>query len=505
MSGPESVCTVNNVCYSHSPVSAREGDKPAQNPKNQPPFEPDPGAVPNPSPPNPPVEVTPISFSGLQSTAAQFIEYSYMFEPKEDPSSLPFLSPFQEVTLRGNPDAAVPWTDPFLLREWEAFIQDQLGVEIKKDGTEKNYFYQDQLIMTRKDDEKAIAFKLYNPQGKVVQSATLNKPQKPEIIVSRGGKDKDGLDIFFVTVYGKKVEVHTAFPKGTTGKTQEGILKMIGEVLQEMPKSLLDPLLDGKDKEPPIRIVLSDQKTATELKLVRSPSFGGFNRSVNEVWLRLFPHWETGELTFNKALLAHELIGHAVDDFLVPDDKGKGITNRKYSAIADYYLWKLSNIFSPKELAEYAKLSRAYAKERDKRSPNKAKLKEKKDALAPYRQRIEKHFVEAYAVEGKNFMEQINEAREYYAHTVMYNIVAIHNPKDLDVVRWRYVRRDDFTKLITLHYLFEAYGVDKIGDIGRDEVYSAAAFQKMFGVDLSNMEGIRNEYLSAIRESRKDK
>jgi len=437
--------------------------------------------------------------AGLSSKPGQFREFSYFFETKEDSTNPPFITPFHEVHLSENPETSLPWTDPILLREWEAFLEKDLGMTITREGQTKKYTYKGYTVMTREDDlnSNTISFKLFNPQGNVERSTILKKPKPLETVVLRDGVSENGLEKYIVKIGDKKINVSARFPKGTNPERVEKVLKELGNVLQELPEELKKLILEGRENEGPASIVLSDVQTARELNILRSPSFGIFDRELNQVWLKLFQDEKTGKVSFSRGVLAHELIGHGIDDFLVSSGLTEGVTNRKNSAIADFYLWKISNIFSPKELAEYTKLTRRLWALRNNGQKGDWWWKRVTKKLDPYRKKVENNFVSYYAVEGADFTEQINEAREYYAESALFNYAALNNPKNLEEIRWKNVRgRDEFTRLITLHYLFSSYNVEQIGNIEREEVYSAKAFKELFGVDLSQMEEVRKKYLS---------
>lgn len=419
---------------------------------------------------------------GLQASPAVFAEKLYAFNVKDDPSNPPFISPLHEVTLAGHPEIVVPWSDPYLLLEWQAFLG-EAGVEIQTaegDLASAVYLFKGQRIMESRRVETGIKFQLFSPSGKVESELLIPSPKKPKIEVSFSGDPND--EWYTITVYGRSLDVGTIFPDDFTQEEKTKSMQTLGEVLQEIPESIIAPFLEGVEREKPVKIIIAEGEEARKLGWINRfddiPG-GNYHDSENTIW---GPPWcrltmDDKRKDYLRGLYFHEF-GHAHDDFDVPDDDSDNIADHDRSALRDYYVWSLSQVFTPSELKHYIRLANQFDSwEGDRKSEE---FQELIRSIVPLRKRALKRFVSIYALEGQGIDKEVKRPGEYFAEVSEIFFRCLSGNKD-----WKeYRSREPLLVLFGLDYLFHSYDIAHIGNLKRGEVFSKKAFHEVLGINL---------------------
>lgn len=416
------------------------------------------------------------------------------------PCPQPIFSPFssQAVTLAGHPDVVIPWSDPYLLMEWQAYLQDA-GVRIQRkegDIASATYYYKSLRVLESARIDDGIRFSLFNPMGAKINELVVKSPSKPEVTVIVTDDPENHYSQ--ITVYGRTLLVNASFPTSFTQDVKEKNLKAIGESLQEIPEVLIAQALDGSDNEIPLRIVAKFRLPEQPIR-VR----GVYNYKTNVLYLRTR---DSDELT---GLFYHEIGGHVFDDFSIPFPNKDGgelfLANRDSSALKDYYRWKLAAVFSPSELATYDNLFWINKRHfRDLASdPNDSELGEKfqktKDALLPFRSKASERFVSDYAIEGRGLEFNMEFPSEFFAEVMAVFLSSMSGRKQWSSPR----KREPLLTIVGLNYLFRKYDVSKIGNLEKQDAlsFSKKAFKEVLGIDLTHVNEDFAPYAKALGQT----
>ena len=412
---------------------------------------------------------------GFEASPEIFAESIYGFHLQNSPLEPPFISPFHEISLEGHPEIIIPWSDPYLLMEWEAFLKSK-GIEIikKSDRTKYNFNGLTVLEAVRVNEQTTYYFR--SPFGVVKSSVTVETPSKPEVKVNYPENPKD--PSYSMTVYGREIEVLAYFPESMSSYGRTDRIRKLGETYQQIPESMLSPILDGVDQEEPLTITMMEPDEIEWLNVPKHfiTSLGGtYSRTDNSTMFLIYA---------SEYEVFHEIGGHAYADFIVSDDNDVTITMFQRSALRDYYGWKLDQIFSPEELTSYKELLARYVRWRPYFFPeNPKELDELLALLKPFREKALTRFVSEYAIEGKSIEDQMEDPSEDFAEVMFMFFVSLL-PRNR--AYWEAKRsREPLLNLIALDYLFHEYGVSTIGNIDKEDVYSKEAFQEVLGIDLN--------------------
>jgi hypothetical protein len=438
-------------------------------------------------------------------TPQDFIQGNFAFEMKrpQEAALPPFISPFHEITLRGYPGITVPWSDPYLLREWERFLH-KAGVEIEISATLRRY---ESGEMRKENERKTYRIKGYtfleihyppaesentawklrylNPLGGVIKEIEIPMREKPSVRVYSPTAAEADSSLYQVMVYNRPLKVWAYFPSKMPAAEKLSALREAGEKLQQIPEATLAPMLNGLEREKPISLYFfNDREQAKQVGITVLKNIQGqYEGANNQVAVVLN---EEGGISFST--LYHEVAGHAAADFMIPQDKLGYINDPSHSALRDYYLWKLRKAFNPKELKPYHEWVVESESLKQEEKPDEKKIRELEERLKPYREKISQYFISSYAAEGitgflaqlRRPFEDLTEVTEYlYSGTI--SDLSLYSEEPLLV-------------LAGLHHLMAEYGVPRIGGIGRQEVFSHRAFKKVLGIDLQGMERVATEY-----------
>ena len=452
-----------------------------------------------------------------------------------DPDAPVLPLPFKSVRIQGEPPIEIPLTDPYLRMTWDTYLS-QAG--LKKHTFRYNeeemiftYRYRGLRVFNAKTDAKEIRYRFYSPLGNMVREISYPHPAKSPIGV-RLPKKPESTE-YTVSIHGQDLKVHGIFPtKWPEDQKREWLIKL-GKGLSWLPKSMLGFMLKGSAKEKPLRIVLAPKLQAEKLGWVKrgDNTFANYHFDDNVVWMPLPeinpPPWHT---------YFHEIAGHAYADYLHSDPMGRAISGMEDFAFREYFIWKLTQVFTPAELKEYREKSLILGQAAEKFDVIATRLQELKqafdeysnridsgaevdgyfklkkeveaaevlhkereaevvrlrEALGPLRKKALTRFVSAYAIEGNsNLMDHARVPDEDFAEVseVFYDsLTGNENWED-------YHEKEPMLYLLGLDYLFHQYGVEKIGNIHRKKVFSRQAFREVLGIDLDKID------ISAYREA----
>jgi hypothetical protein len=433
---------------------------------------------------------------GLQASPKEFAKKLPAFEVQEDPSAPEIFGLFHKVTLAGHPEVTIPWTDPYLLMEWKGFLE-KAGVEKGYDETKKMSIYSTTVggssvkIMEEEWRGDEVKYRFFNPLGKLEREIAYKIPAKPSVTVfSPNNPEKEP---YQVSVYGRKIAVWDYIPDNWASiifSFRKSILEGISEALQNIPESMIAPILDGVGPEKPLRIILATQDKARELGFVGKDEWrpGGYSRNHNTFWYE-------ADTDFREVDFLHDIGGHAYDDVWVPDKGWQGLTDPGQSALRDYYAWKLAQLFTPKELATYDRLSTQFRHWVHKKEKDPKEDERLEKPLTPFREKAVKRFVSEYAIEGSEGIRyHLNRPVEDFAEVMQTFFTYLNGRRSLDMSThgstkdWdTYRSQEPLLTLVGMDYLFHQYKVSKIGNIRREEVYSKKAFKEVLGIDLDKI------------------
>lgn len=426
---------------------------------------------------------------GIDAPVSAFRGATYVFEAAETESAPPFMSPFHDVHIAGDPEADVPWSDNYLILEWENYLR-EAGIEIV---SSIGYFYEfkNTTIMDRVFDGSKMTYRLYNPLGGVIREKSVDFPLSHDIQVI--SPDDPSAHDYFVVVNGLKVKIEAYFPADLSKGDREWSLERIGDGLRRIPRMMLLPLIQGRGAERPVRIVFATEEDARKMGLLNGSAGGNYNYGTNTLWIGPYYSKVKGEVTANsqsEETVEHE-VGHALADFLVSEDILGRVTEPVHSALKDYYIFKLKQLFSADEIREYDELSTEYRSLQvgmaNYNEEAKKRLEELKDALDEYRSKAREKFVSNYAAEGLGLRMQGREPHEDFAE-VMQRFFEYVSFKDDNQRWWRERMREPLLRLAGALYLAQNYGVASIGNINREEIFSRRAFKEILGIELSEQD-----------------
>ncbi|MBI2083465.1 MAG: hypothetical protein HYT76_07820 [Deltaproteobacteria bacterium] len=428
--------------------------------------------------PSEPTQADPVTasrFSLNPFSPEAFDRKFYAFEVKGELSLSSFFGPWHTVTLNGHPEVEVPWTDSYLLAEWESFL---LGAGANREvdrwsgDSRVTYSWKGKKLIVLSHTEEFLTFEFFDSSGKKSHVRKLTKPLRPPLRVVPPKPGKNSSE-YTLTIHGWDFKVIAIFPEDYDDEEKRETLKDIGEALQRLPQRRIGRYASSVGAEVPIKIIITTKEKAKELKFYLHGAGGLYFSDQNHGWIDL----EAEDHAFRRTTL-HEIAGHGDDDIRAPDDNPAYMTDSQRSALADYYVWKLRRCLSSEELATYAKASEIYRNRLRDPEASSFDLKILENDLDPFREKISRCFVSPYAVEGsRGIPSQLRAPREDYAEVVenFFEVLAGENGK---------VHEPLFT-LLGLDYLMDQYRVDSIGQIQQGEIFSKESFETVLGIHLA--------------------
>ncbi|MBI2500456.1 MAG: hypothetical protein HYW02_03100 [Deltaproteobacteria bacterium] len=426
---------------------------------------------------------------GLKVSVDRFHEQAYGFEVQSNPQFSQMVTPFHKVNLKGHADLIVPWSDPYLLMEWESVLIDAgAGRQARKEGNSLIVVYsfkgRDFLKVTETPEN--VSFLFIGRSGQRLGAKTVLKPEEREVLISKPApvpadatKETTQSQIYKIHFDKDEILVETYFPASVSEEKRFQTVSELALLLQALPSRMVLPFFQGEDGKLPLLFVLAPQKTAESLKVKDgNPAGGNYNYSINRVWIDLDPEGSMIRSTF-----LHEVTGHGTSDFFVPSNENR-ITEPDRSGLRDYYALSLQSCLTPQELANYMELSRLIRNKEDFPKVTGIDWKVLESRIEAYRTKGEECFVSGYAIEGSDgIREELNEPHEDFAEVreAFYSLLLREKP---DLTFHAVRRRDKLLSLVGLLYLFEEYGVPSLGDISREDLFLRESFQKVLGVTL---------------------
>jgi hypothetical protein len=186
--------------------------------------------------------------------------------------------------------------------------------------------------------------------------------------------------------------------------------------------------------------------------------------------------------------LIHEILGHALDDFLKPDSNYQMLSLSPDNPFREYFIWKLQKTFSPGEIKHFRRLLEKSESEHLSESERR-KVESK---LAPYLEKVREKFSSLYAMQGtEGILYQIEFPAEDVAVLMENFYKGLQEPVFVEF-------KDPLFKLIGLYHLMNEYGVSKLGGIKKEEIFSRKAFKEVLGIDLDGMKEMIPPYEIAL-------
>jgi hypothetical protein len=414
---------------------------------------------------------------GLGASPRDFDLRCYAFRIQENPAAPEVFGPRHLVILAGHPERIIPWTDPYLLMEWRAFLRER-GVEITEDQAKgkKCYRYKGRLLLEEERTPEQATFRWFHPSGKLRDEIIYPLASKPKVTVS-ALPDKE---TYLVSVYNRPLRMEVHGPANPPSDDLTKSLACAGEILQKIPESMIAPMLTGDRAESPLILRASSPEHAKQKGwLGRAESWAGkYFDGKNILWSNIADSCDQDHLF-------HEVGGHVYDDFAAADINSAGLVEETgRSALRDYFAWKLSRLFAPEELAAY---NAATVRLRQWRLSEKQDPQEKKNLdkiLAPFREKALRGFVSSYAIEGGYSIHgELAAPTENFAEVMRVFFTSLEGGAD-----WSSSSdKEPLLTLVGMDYLFHEYGAARIGTIGREEVYSKKAFQTVLGIDVEQI------------------
>ncbi|MBI2067467.1 MAG: hypothetical protein HYT77_05605 [Deltaproteobacteria bacterium] len=307
---------------------------------------------------------------GLKVSVDRFHEQAYGFEVQSNPQFSQMVTPFHKVNLKGHADLIVPWSDPYLLMEWESVLIDAgAGRQARKEGNSLIVVYsfkgRDFLKVTETPEN--VSFLFIGRSGQRLGAKTVLKPEEREVLISKPApvpadatKETTQSQIYKIHFDKDEILVETYFPASVSEEKRFQTVSELALLLQALPSRMVLPFFQGEDGKLPLLFVLAPQKTAESLKVKDgNPAGGNYNYSINRVWIDLDPEGSMIRSTF-----LHEVTGHGTSDFFVPSNENR-ITEPDRSGLRDYYALSLQSCLTPQELANYMELSRLIRNKED--------------------------------------------------------------------------------------------------------------------------------------------
>lgn len=435
---------------------------------------------------------------GLKATPEAFSRSLYGYALRAEPTegAPGFVSPFYEVGIRGQFDRKVPWSDPYLLAVWHAFLAErgvQIDTETVPDSKKKfaRYTFQGFLMLTAEETDQGMKYVSYDPHGEPTQEKTIPDPPKRVIRVERATDPRETDWTLWVGEH--QFPVKTNFSHSSEADLCARALEELGRSLEPVPDRLLKMLAKGKrGAETPLKIYMSDKETATEMGWIDKPRIteAQYSLTENYAWI---PH----HVSFGDQLIFHEILGHALDDFLVPMGD-KTVTQSRFSALSDYDLWKVWKTFSSEEIEAYEKLIVPYWKLKERGETDGFHFQKIEQAIGPFREKVEESFVTSYALEGhEGIRKQLERPSENFAEVASRFYRTLLGLEDSA----RLFKKEPLAHLMGLLYLMEKYDLSRIGAITKREVFSHKAFREVLGIDLGGLEKVRQRVSLAVMPS----
>ncbi|MBI2083464.1 MAG: hypothetical protein HYT76_07815 [Deltaproteobacteria bacterium] len=439
------------------------------------------------------------SSRGLSLSPGDFDRRAFAFHVRNDSSVPPSLSPFHQVTLKGHPDQHVPWTDPYLLAEWESFLlANGVTRAVYKEDNKLTtvYFFKDAPLVAVTQTENQVRFQFYDQKGNEILDKVFHKPEKPEVVIHQIVDNSSPQPEFYrIGVLGHILTVFAFFPESCSPDQKKQILFRIGETFRTLPASEIAHYLNpppGEEKA--LRIVLATREEAMKRGFISQDSSntvaGIYHSGENFTWLGLIGE---GDPTLNSIL--HEIGGHADADLRVPENLVV-ITSPDQSALRDYYVWKVQKVATPDQIAAYEEALRLYKEMNSERDFNGFDYDLLGQVIDRFHEAASRHFLSTYALAGpRGIQDQALEPHEDYAEVrAIFLELLAPQQRGAQPVSFHELRsRDPLIVLMALGYLMDEYQVSEIGGIKREELFSEKAFREVLGIDLKSMKGKKLE------------
>ncbi|HCU26073.1 MAG TPA: hypothetical protein DF383_13735, partial [Deltaproteobacteria bacterium] len=249
---------------------------------------------------------------GLQAAPQRFRDFSFALGSRPDSKKIlpEFLSPLHDVYLTSSDSrklVKVPWSDPFLMMEWQAYLL-HAGVEVRRDKKNPEVFlysFKGLPLMRLTREPRRWTCEIYSPLGAKIGETSWPRPAAPKIQVRPLAGE--------TSTYGVKIDdLEVKFRFDLAFKVPEqGIEKFAafaGQIFAGIPRSWLRTFLTKRQEESPFYVLVSDRKSAVEKEFVSqevAEKCGGqYQPQVNRIWIP----WDEDSL--RQGLLFHEVAGH---------------------------------------------------------------------------------------------------------------------------------------------------------------------------------------------------
>lgn len=380
------------------------------------------------------------------------------------------IGPWHRVTLDGNPDITVPWSDNYLRNSWFNLLA-QNGLKYFSFQSENIFYFEGLSLIQLIHKGSVLEIRLLGPLGQIEQKTNVSI-KSPEIVFDYPESSPEHGSLVEMKTQGEKIQVDASFSKGIPYSERLNRLRILARALSMIPSGLLRPMLSKKDKESPLTIKYTEPTNS----IIR----GDYDRYENSTDLPQETGIAPGYFLTKKVF--HEIGGHAFSDFSVSKDNPAGITHPRESVIREYFAWKLLQIFTVQELKVYVDTSNEYSLAQKGVLSRDLDVVEK--SLSPFRSKATASFVSVYAVEGSEGLpDASSDPTEYFAES-MRDFLQRYN----DLQKAQEPIKDPFLKMLGMEYFFRQYQVAKIGKLEHHELFSKKGFQEVLGIDLNQFD-----------------
>jgi len=425
---------------------------------------------------------------GLTATATRFDqEFGVLFKANSRSEGEAFISPFEKVFFAGT-DKEVPWSEPLLFALWSQWLESK-GVERLTTGPDPFfdavYSFHGKPVMMFKRDGGFVEGLLLTPEGRMERRTKFeifsrNPVEIPDPTILSGGEDREldpGEKIYALKgICDVDVQVRTFLGPRYSKDNERTALRKMAAALQSMPWEFLNRVFKGSPGEPPVTVILSNQKTAIFKKIIPETYLGKaagvYNSESNTLWID-FPEsmlekrlesW--GENV--RGYVRHELYGHGEDDSLSPD-----VADHQWSSpsngVALSYRKGVKALLSRKEIdSGIGSFEDLPAAEKEAREGARDKVWEKVSAyypseyalFGPYgiKAQLKDGPLEYFAVGRESLLRQLEGDQQWKEGAYR------------DKVFWAHA----------MSYLTDKYSLSTIGGVPADEVYSERGMETIW-------------------------